>query len=84
MEADHGAERTGGYEAGRLPLLAHALRATWQCREGDRLTIAGYQATGGIAGAITKTAEDVFQHLDEPGQQTARQLFLALVRVGGG
>ena len=72
----------GGYEPGRLPLLAHALRATWQHRDGNRLTIAGYEATGGIAGAIARTAEDVYARLDEPGQAAARQIFLGLVRVG--
>jgi WD40 repeat protein len=72
----------GGYEPGRLPLLAHALRATWQYRNGNRLTIAGYEATGGIAGAIARTAEDVYARLDEPGQAAARQVFLGLVRVG--
>jgi WD40 repeat protein len=72
----------GGYEPGRLPLLAHALRATWQHRDGSRLTIAGYQATGGIAGAIARTAEDVYTRLDEPGQAATRQIFLGLVRVG--
>ncbi len=72
----------GGYEPGRLPLLAHALRATWQYRDGNRLTIAGYEATGGIAGAIARTAEDVYTRLDEPAQSAARQVFLGLVRVG--
>jgi WD40 repeat protein len=72
----------GGYEPGRLPLLAHALRATWQYRDGNRLTIAGYAATGGIAGAIARTAEDVYTRLDEPGQAATRQVFLGLVRVG--
>ena len=72
----------GGYEPGRLPLLAHALRATWQYRDGNRLTVAGYAATGGIAGAIARTAEDVYARLDEPGQAATRQVFLGLVRVG--
>ena len=72
----------GGYEPGRLPLLAHALRATWLHRDGSRLTIAGYEAAGGIAGAIARTAEDVYARLDEPGQAAARQVFLGLVRVG--
>ena len=44
--------------------------------------MAGYEATGGIAGAIARTAEDVYTRLDEPGQAAARQIFLGLVRVG--
>lgn len=51
------------YEPGLLPALAHALRATWQRRDGDRLTIAGYEAAGGIDGAIAKTAEDAYASL---------------------
>jgi hypothetical protein len=75
-------EDGGAYEPGRLPLLAHALRATWQRRDGRQLTIAGYEATGGITGAIARTAEDVYARLDEAAQAAARQLFLGLVRVG--
>jgi WD40 repeat protein len=78
-----GADAVGGaYEAGRLPLLAHALRATWERREGNRLTVAAYEATGGIAGAIARTAEDVYSRLSPAEQAAARQLFLGLVRVG--
>ena len=40
------------------------------------------RATGGIAGAIAKAAEDVYTRLDAAGQRTAQQLFLVLVRVG--
>ena len=78
-----GADGTG-YEAGRLPLLAYALRATWQRRRGNRLTIAGYEATGGIGGAIARAAEDRYTGLDASGQQAARRLFLDLVQVGSG
>jgi WD40 repeat protein len=74
--------RPGGYEPGRLPLLAHALRATWQRREGNRLSIAAYEATGGIAGAIAQTAEDVYAGLGTDSQAATRQVFLSLVRVG--
>ena len=45
---------------GRLPLLAYALRVTWQRRDRDLLTVAGYQAAGGISGAIAKSAEQVY------------------------
>ena len=38
-------DATPNYEAGRLPLLAHALRATWQQRHGHTLTVAGYRVT---------------------------------------
>ncbi|MGW2766162.1 nSTAND1 domain-containing NTPase [Streptomyces sp. NPDC001275] len=73
-----------GYEAGRLPLLAHALRATWQQRHGHVLTVEGYQSTGGIRNAVTTTADRIFQSLDPAGQQIARRLFLRLVKIGDG
>ena len=39
-------------EPGALPLLSHTLRETWTHREGRTLTVDGYQATGGIQGAV--------------------------------
>ena len=44
-------------EPGALPLLSHALRQTWERREGRTLTVAGYRATGGIRGAVAQSAE---------------------------
>ncbi|MFJ5288570.1 hypothetical protein [Streptomyces sp. NPDC088348] len=79
----HG-EKAVGYEAGRLPLLAHALRGSWQQRHGSTLTVRGYQATGGIQHAVATTAEDVFSRLDAAGQLVAQSLFLRMVKVGDG
>jgi hypothetical protein len=83
---DEGAnDRPGvGYEAGRLPLLAHALRATWQQRHGSTLSVDGYQATGGIQHAVATTAERVFNGLGKSAQQAAERLFLRLVKIGEG
>ncbi|MFI9325175.1 hypothetical protein ACIGXI_36105 [Kitasatospora aureofaciens] len=72
----------GAYEAGRLPLLAHALRATWLERRGNALTVDSYRDTGGIDGAVAATAENEFGKLTPAEQQTARLLFLGLVRIG--
>ncbi len=71
-----------GYEPGALPLLSHALLATWQQRTGDRLTLAGYERTGGIHGAVAATAEHVYASLTPVAQRAARRLLLRLVRVG--
>ncbi len=75
---------TTSYESGRLPLLAHALRATWQQRHGHTLTVDGYRTTGGIHRAIATTAEDVFTGLVPTGQHAARTLFLRLTKIGDG
>jgi Novel STAND NTPase 1/WD domain, G-beta repeat/Caspase domain len=80
----HDDARTAGYDPGALPLLSHALRVTWQQREGRTLTLAGYQHTGGIRQAIATTAERTYQRLDDTGQGEARQLLLRLVHLGDG
>ncbi|WP_431911876.1 helix-turn-helix domain-containing protein [Micromonospora carbonacea] len=66
--------------SGSLPLLSHALLATWS-RGGGRMTIGGYRRIGGIAGAVSETAESVFASLTRPQQELARRLFLRLVHV---
>ncbi|MEU6512279.1 hypothetical protein [Streptomyces sp. NPDC046942] len=78
------AEGTGGYEAGRLPLLAHALLSTWQQRRGHLLTVDGYQTTGGIENAVATTADREFGRLEIAEQDTARNLFLRMVTVTHG
>ncbi|MGW1764014.1 nSTAND1 domain-containing NTPase [Streptomyces sp. NPDC002073] len=67
-----------------LPLLSHALLVTWGARTGRTLTVAGYEATGGLRGAVARTAEEVFSALDGDGQEAARRVLLQLVHVGDG
>nr|WP_055713769.1 XRE family transcriptional regulator [Streptomyces torulosus] len=56
--------------AGALPLLARALRATWQQRTDGVLTVAGYERTGGIYGAVATTAERLYARLNPQEQNT--------------
>ncbi|MGW1539114.1 NACHT and WD repeat domain-containing protein [Streptomyces sp. NPDC002309] len=72
----------GAHDAGALPLLSHALLATWQRRKGGRLTPAGYRAAGGIQGAVAATAEQAWSRLDPAARTAARLLLLRLVRLG--
>lgn len=77
-------EDAGG-EPGSLPLVAHALVETWTRRKGATMTLEGYRAAGGVAGAIAQTAEAVYgQRLTAPEQAVARRLFLRLVTPGEG
>jgi conflict system STAND superfamily ATPase/WD40 domain-containing protein len=46
--------------------------------------VAGYQATGGIRGAVATTAEATFQGFDPSGRQAARRLLLRMVQIGDG
>ncbi|GAB2736387.1 hypothetical protein [Streptomyces bullii] len=72
----------GAHDAGVLPLLSHALLATWQRRKAGKLTLAGYRAAGGIQGAVAATAERAWSRLDPAARTAARLLLLRLVRLG--
>jgi transcriptional regulator with XRE-family HTH domain/DNA-binding beta-propeller fold protein YncE len=75
----------GAPEPGALPLLSHALLATWERRQGRTLTLAGYHAAGGVRSAIAETAESVFtDQLDPVQQELARAVFLRLTELGEG
>ena len=82
---DIGADGTGQPEPGALPLLSHALLATWERRRGRLLTLDGYQASGGVRGAIAETAESVFtDQLNQTQQEIAKDVFLRLTELGEG
>lgn len=69
-------------EPGALPLLSHALRKTWEAREGRTLTVAGYRQTGGIRGAVAQTAEEVYAQAASAQRPILRDLLLRLVTTG--
>ncbi|MFC9948631.1 nSTAND1 domain-containing NTPase [Streptomyces pratensis] len=69
---------------GGLPLLSHVLLETWLRRRGKTLTMAGYEAAGGLEGAIAKTAEEVYSRFTEPQATSARRMLLRLVAPGEG
>ncbi|MGC0405937.1 WD40 repeat protein/energy-coupling factor transporter ATP-binding protein EcfA2 [Streptomyces sp. SAI-126] len=71
-------------EPGGLPLLSHALLETWRRRRGRTLTEAAYEETGGIHGAIARTAEDLHERLTPQQADTARRILLRLVTPGQG
>ncbi len=69
-------------EPGALPLLSHAMRETWLRREGRTLTVAGYQASGGIRGAVAQSAESLYGELDPDQRRALHDLLLRLVSPG--
>jgi WD40 repeat protein len=71
-------------DAGVLPLLSHALLTTWDRARHGRLTIADYVATGGIEGAVARTAEEVYAELTPAQQDLARRTFIRLIHVADG
>ncbi|MFE3188601.1 NACHT and WD repeat domain-containing protein [Nocardia sp. NPDC059240] len=77
--ADHQGHRT--YDPGALPLLSHVMAATWQHRDGRRLTTTGYRKVGGVVGSVAETAEYAWNELTLGQQDAARAILLALVSV---
>ncbi|MBV9845549.1 MAG: WD40 repeat domain-containing protein [Kutzneria sp.] len=73
-----------GTQPGVLPLVSHALLETWRRRQGFALTVAAYEATGGIQHALTHTAESVYTRLDTAGRVAVRQILLRLIALGEG
>jgi WD40 repeat protein/class 3 adenylate cyclase/tRNA A-37 threonylcarbamoyl transferase component Bud32 len=71
-------------EPGALPLLSHALRVTWEQRDGRTLTVEGYRASGGVAAAIAQTADSVVEAVPPDRQGLMRSLFLRLTELGEG
>ena len=75
------ARTEAAYEPGALPLLSHALLATWEHSRGGTLTVTDYLASGGIRDALTRTAESAYDGLAPSQQRLARRLLLRLVHV---
>ena len=71
-------------QPGALPLFQFTLTELFDHRAGNTLTLAGYQAFGGLQGALRNRAEEVFRSLDAAQQAAARQVFLRLVTLGEG
>ena len=73
-----------GSEPGSLPLLSHALLETWQRRQDHTMTMSVYLESGGVRGAIARTADAVYGQLEPAQQELARRIFLRLSEPGQG
>ncbi|AZQ36143.1 hypothetical protein EJ357_23870 [Streptomyces cyaneochromogenes] len=71
-------------EPGGLPMLSHALLETWRRRKGRVLTLAAYEAAGGVRGAIAASAEEAYGQLTGEQADAARRLLLRMVEPGQG
>ena len=71
-------------QPGTLPLLQYSLTELFERREGDLLTKTGYEEIGGVLGALSRRAEEVYQGLDKDLREMAWQVFLRLVTLGEG
>src|SRR5690606_36225723 len=68
-----------GTEPGQLPLVESLLARLWARREGGFLTLAGYRAAGGVAGALAAHADDVVGRLVTEDDRLLRRLLTRLV-----
>ena len=69
-------------EPGGLPLLSTALVDVWREREGSTLTLAAYERSGGVLGAVGRHADAAFRSLREDERHVARRILLRLVAGG--
>ncbi|MFF3859131.1 trypsin-like peptidase domain-containing protein [Streptomyces sp. NPDC002209] len=67
---------------GALPLLGFTLDQLWQRQSGGLLTHAAYGALGGVTGALSAYAEEMWaEYVPEADTAAARTLFTRLIRV---
>ncbi|MFP5333559.1 MAG: hypothetical protein ACLGHX_14505, partial [Acidimicrobiia bacterium] len=67
-----------------LPLLSTALLELWEHRRGGVMTLADYDASGGLSRAISRLAEETYVTLSPAGQAAARTVFVRLAGPGDG
>ncbi len=67
-----------------LPLLEYALSALYDRARGNVLTVAAFEALGGIEGAVRARAEAEWGALSEAGRQAFPSVLRSLVEVHGG
>ena len=72
------------HDVGALPLLSHALLETYQRGNRRRMTVADYEAAGGVRGAVERSAEEVFRLCTPSQQALMRQVLVRLVHVENG
>jgi class 3 adenylate cyclase/WD40 repeat protein/energy-coupling factor transporter ATP-binding protein EcfA2 len=68
-------------EPGALPLMSHALRETWERRDGRTLTVEAYQESGGVSSAVAKTADAVVDGTAKADRPLLRNVFLRLTEI---
>jgi class 3 adenylate cyclase/WD40 repeat protein len=69
-------------EPGALPLMSHALRETWERRDGRTLTVTAYQESGGVSSALAQSADAVVAGTPPADRPLLRSVFLRLTEIG--
>ena len=71
-------------EPGALPLLQYALTELWDDNVSGLMTLASYQRLGGVAGALSRRAEEIYQEASPPQRAAIRRVLGRLVTLGQG
>jgi tetratricopeptide (TPR) repeat protein len=70
---------------GNLPLLQYTLEKVFQAQDANQqLTLTAYQQLGGIQGALSSKADEIYQSFSKQEQETVKWLFLELTQLGEG
>ncbi len=69
-------------QPGALPLLQYALTELFDHRQNNTMILSAYQEIGGIAGALSRRAEEIYDAQDNKGKAATRQLFMRLITLG--
>ena len=68
-------------QPGALPIFQYALTELFDRRHSDVLTADAYRSMGGVRGALSRRADDLYHRLTIDEQEAARQLLLRLVTI---
>ncbi|MBN2471050.1 MAG: protein kinase [Anaerolineae bacterium] len=68
-------------QPGTLPLLQYSLTDLFERRKNGTLTLASYEAAGGISGTLSRKADELYTQLPAEQQRLARQMFLRMVAI---
>ncbi len=68
-------------QPGALPLLEFSLTELFDTRDTDVITVASYDASGGVKAALGRRAEETYSTLDPADQVICREIFLRMVTV---
>ena len=68
-------------QPGALPMFQYTLTELFDRRADDALTAETYRSMGGVRGALTRRAEELYAELSGAEQEAAQQLFLRLVAI---
>ncbi len=71
-------------QPGSLPMLQFALAELFERRDGAMVTADAYDALGGLAGALSRQADEIYLGFDASDRAAVRRMFSRLVTPGEG